>query len=126
MTLEPNLADRFSRLLAVRLAERAEQFEVELRQLTAEASRRGMINSGWHVSRIHQLHASELQIRSIIAWESLVRSHKSLGSNLPEGGIATAFKTELRRQINSISSGLSVSLQRQMKRFQPSATLDLV
>lgn len=122
--LDQNLSDRFSRLADVRIAERDKEFSCELRQMGAQAARRGMFNSGHHASQILQAHERELEIRTIIAWESLVRAHKILGSDLGND-IAAEFKAELHRKINSFASDLSISLQYYLRRLSRAIPMSL-
>lgn len=122
--LDQDLSDRFSRLLDVRIAERAKQFPAELRQLGAQASSKGMFNSGYHASQVLQAHERELEIRTIIAWESLVRAHKTLGSHLGNG-IAAPFKAALHSMINAFAVDLSASLQSYAQRLPATVAMSL-
>jgi hypothetical protein len=69
-------------------------------------------------------HDRELEIRAIIAWESLVRAHKSLGVDLG-CDVANEFKTILRGKINAFNTDLSISLQNCLKRLSTQVPMSL-
>ena len=73
--------DRFNRLIAVRIAERKEQFPQECRRLAADLSAKGALRSGAHIIRSRQLHSTEIETRAILTWETLVRVHRIFGSH---------------------------------------------
>ena len=107
--LDKALSDRFSRLLEVRIAERTRHFSDELRRLKFQAASKGMYRSGGYASQVFQAHERELEIRTIIAWESLVRAHKTLG--VGSGcEISSPFKEEMRSKVDSFVAELTSSL----------------
>lgn len=122
--LDSTFVDRYSRLLDTRLIERAQQFPVELSQIAAKASQSGMFHSSVHASQVHQAHQRELEVRTIIAWQSLVRTHRTLGTNLDQN-LRTDLKAELASRISSFGAGLSQSLQQQLQRLPMHQTFSL-
>ena len=89
--LDSFLLDRFKSLSAVRIAERGKAFPMELAQIDATAAATGTFHSGGRLKKVHRAHERELEVRAIIAWESLVRVHRTFGSPLP------GTKSRLRR-----------------------------
>lgn len=114
--LDAKFMDRYSRLRDARMAERSQQFPSDLRQISARAAQRGMVQSGVHLSQVHQTHERELEIRTIIAWESLVRVQRTLGA-LPDDDLRVDLKRLLTAEIKSFTATLSQSLQQQLQRL---------
>lgn len=122
--LDQTFRDRFTRLLDVRISERVEQFKAELMHLDRQAASKGMFTSGYHASQVRQAHERELEVRTIITWESLVRAHKTLGIHLG-GETAAEFKSVLHSEINKYYAELSASLRSYEKRLPVPVPMDL-
>ena len=116
--------DRFTRLLDIRISERVRQFKAELLQIDRRAASKGMFTSGSHASEVLQAHERELEVRTIITWESLVRAHRTLGLRL-DSEAAAEFKSVLHPQINKYFAELSTSLRGYEKRLPVPMPLDL-
>jgi len=122
--LDPTFVDRYSRLLESRIAERMQHFPMELRKISETAAQKGMFQSSAHASQAHQAHQRELEVRTIIAWECLVRTHRTLGENVDQV-IRADLKVELASRIQSFGSVLAQSLQQQLQRLPAHQTFSL-
>ncbi|WP_144409301.1 hypothetical protein [Pseudoxanthomonas suwonensis] len=122
--LDANFINRYSRLLEARTAERLRQFPSELRQISARAAQRGIFHSSVHASQVHQAHERELEVRAILAWESLARVQRTLGTQ-PDGTLRQDLKRQLSSQVNSFCAELSQSLQQQLQRLPRNQVLSL-
>lgn len=122
--LDQTVRDRFTSLLDIRISERVKQFKAELMQIDRQAASKGMFTSGHHASQVLQAHERELEVRTIITWESLVRAHKTLGIHL-DGEAASELKSVLHSEINKYYAELSTSLQSYEQRLPVSVSLDL-
>lgn len=107
--LDPKLHSRFERLIEVQMAERQKQFPLELRQIDAQAAAHGMLNSSVRILQSKQAHERELDIRTILTWNSLVRVHRTFGCPLPDS-LRDDFKAEMHKRIDEIFAELSGSL----------------
>lgn len=96
--LDPTLLDRFQKLVEARISERRKQFPIELSQINSQAAARGMFHSSVLLLQTHQAHERELEIRAILAWESLVRVHRTFGCPMSDQ-LRDDLKTEINRQI---------------------------
>lgn len=121
---DANFTNRYSRLLEARTAERLRQFPTEIRQISARAAQRGMLHSSVHASQLHQAHERELEVRTISAWECLVRVQRTLGAP-PDDTLRQYLKRQLASQITSVSAELSQSLQQQLQRLPRNQALSL-
>jgi hypothetical protein len=76
---DSTFSDRVARLLDVRIAERRAQILHEAAAITSRMATRGVVQSSIHVLELQGLYSRELEIRSVIGWETLVRVHRTLG-----------------------------------------------
>ena len=79
------IKEPFDRLVEIRLTERRKQLEEEIRQIDAKAAATGMYGSGNRLAQLHKLLSRELEIRTVLSWEDIVRVHRVLGSSRSEG-----------------------------------------
>ncbi len=124
--LDPTMRSRFEALYRVKVDERKRLFERELRQADAQAAARGMFRSGNHVVMNQQAHERELDVRAVLAWQSLCRVHTILGSPLPDT-LRDDLKAEMHRRIGETFSELNSRLQslvRQIGLLNIPVTLD--
>ena len=113
--LDPTLQSRFEGLIKVHMAERQKQFPLELRQIDSQAASHGRLNSGVHILQSKQAHERELEIRTILAWNSLVRVHRTFGCPMPDS-LRNDFKAEMRQRIDEIFAELSGSLEERTRK----------
>ena len=123
-TLLSDLKDRSGRLLAVRVQEQRKQLERHVGELKARAAANGAFHSSRLSQQIYEAHERELEVRSIIAWECIVRAHKALGS-VTFSGLTTFLKELLTDQVKEFQSELSARLAEHAKilSFPPSFDL---
>lgn len=122
--LEQLLLDRFNQLLDVRQSERRKQFPIELSQIDRQAAARGAFHSSTRVLQIHAAHERELEVRGIIAWECLVRVHRTLGCPV-SGTIREDMKSEIDRTIDGIYKELNISFGEVLKKSKGQMELSL-
>jgi hypothetical protein len=107
--------DRFHRLIAVRIDERKVQFPQECGRLAANLTAKGgTLQSGAHVHLSQKLHSQELEARAILTWETLVRVHRTLGSQ-PNPSLREDFKTLLSAQLDADFPELTESFAKVQK-----------
>ncbi len=122
--LDLTLKTRFERLVEVQMTERRRQFPLELTQIDSQANARGMFHSSARIFQSLQAHERELEIRSILTWESLVRVHRIFATPLPET-LREDLKTEIHKQIEDIFVELSASLDERCKKSQLNMSVSL-
>ena len=91
------------------MAERKKLFSLELSQVHSQAAARGMLNSSVWINQIQQAHERELEVRAIIAWESLVRVHRIFGQPMINS-LRNNLKGEIHRRIDQLMIELTTSL----------------
>lgn len=124
--LEPKIVERTNRLIEVRIAEREQQLPSEIEQIKLQAGQSGNYNSGIMMLLIHGACSRELEIRSIIVWESLVRVHKTLGA-IPNDSLPSDLKEFVHSKILEIQKKLEDVFQDELKNFSGSRpTLDKI
>lgn len=111
------LQARFESLLEARIAERRKQFPIELGQIDAQAAAHGMFHSSSRLLQLQQAHERELEIRAILAWESLVRVHRTFGSPLSDN-LREDLKGEMSARIAQSFSELNSSLTDRVQKTQ--------
>lgn len=122
--LDKVLLIRFHQLVEVRFVEREKHFPADLIQIDSRASLQGAFHSGARIRQIYQAYVRELEIRAIIAWESLVRVHKTLGGCLTEA-LRADLKEEMKRVIEKINIELGSSLQERLATTQKTFSISL-
>lgn len=115
--LDPTLQARFEKLLQARIAERGKQFPLELGQIDAQAVAHGMFHSSSRLLLLQQAHERELEIRAILAWESLVRVHRTFGSPMSDN-LREDLKGEMSSRIAQCFSDLNSSLIERVQKTQ--------
>lgn len=120
--LDPLLKTRFNELVEVKKAERRRQFPDDLTRIDRQASARGLLGWSGRAFQHKQAHERELEVRTILAWESMVRVHRTLGCPM-SATLREDVKTEMHMQIESIFVELSGSLEETLRhrRGQPQA-----
>jgi hypothetical protein len=118
------LSDRARKLITVQFDERRRLFPLDIRLFIAEAARRGSYHSGGMVIRLHDVHARELEIRTIIAWKSIVRAHQGQGSPLTDG-LRQDLKQELNQHVLQAFNELTGSLVRELQPLKGMPKTDL-
>ena len=118
------IKERCNRLVEVMLTERRKQLKEEMHQIDAEAAAKGMYGSGNRLMQLHKLLSRELEIRTILSWESMVRVHRLLGSPRT-GSLARDFKEEMALHVQQAYDELSSALEHVLKNAPPNVTLSL-
>lgn len=121
---DPTMQTRFEQLIDVRLAERRKQFPLELLQIDAQAAASGMLHSSRRILQTQQAHERELDIRTILAWQSLVRVHKTLACPVSET-LRDDLKAEIHKRIDEAFAELSASLDERAKKSQLNMSVSL-
>lgn len=122
--LDQKLQTRFEQLLDVKVTERRKLFPLELSQFDAQAAAKGMFQSSAHVHRIHHAHQHELDVRSILAWESLVRVHRTFGSPTSDT-LRDDLKAEIHRHIDQAMAELTGSMNERLKKIRINMAVSL-
>ena len=122
--LDPTMQSRFERLVQVRIAERQKQFPMELLRIDGQAIASGAFHSSRRILESLQAHERELDARTIVAWESLVRVHRMFACETPDT-LRDDFKTEMHKQISKAFAELSGSLDESTKRSQQQMMVSL-
>lgn len=123
--IDPEMKERFDRLIEVQLNERRKQIPDEISRINALAASKGMYGSGATFGKIFELLSRETEIRVILTWESLVRVHRLFCSIISDS-LRTDFKEEIKSQALSVHSELSAILNRILEKSPiKSGTLNL-
>lgn len=122
--LDKTLLRRFHQLIEVGLVERNKQFPIDLMHIDSQASARGAFHAGSRLRQMHQAHVRELEIRAIIAWQSLVRVHRTLGCSMSDA-LRKDLKGEINRVIEQMCIELDNSLQERLSKTSLTAPLSL-
>lgn len=122
--LDKILLSRFHQLVEVKFVERKKLFPIDLTQINSRASLQGAFHSGSRIRQIHQAYVSELEIRAILAWESLIRVHKTLGCCFTET-LRADLKEEMKCVVGKIHMELGHSLQEYLAPTQQASSLSL-
>ncbi|MDD5008035.1 MAG: hypothetical protein PHU49_06705 [Syntrophorhabdaceae bacterium] len=122
--IDPLIKERCDRLVAVRLAERRTQIEEEIHQIDAKAAASGMYGSGNRLMQLHKLLARELEIRTVLSWQDMVRVHKVMGSKRTET-LAEDFKEQLTYYAHGAYDELSKRLGRILEKAPTNVNLSL-
>lgn len=122
--LDQLLLDRFEKLLSVKLSERRKQLPYQLMQIDNRATKSGAYHSSARLQHINRAYEQELSIRTILAWEGLVRVHRTLGCPMSDT-LRDDLKTEVFRVINLTFSELSAELQRVKRKSSMNIGLSL-
>ena len=122
--IAPLIKERCNRLVEVRLAERRKQLEAEIHQVDAKAAAAGMYGSGNRIMQLHKLLSRELEIRTVLSWEDMVRVHRVLGSARTET-LAKDFKEEIASYARQAYDELSKRLSQILKNAPPNVKLSL-
>ncbi|MBI5416691.1 hypothetical protein HZA55_01885 [Candidatus Poribacteria bacterium] len=108
--IDPKIKERYQRLTDVKFIEQRNQLDLEIQKINQICAAEGLYGSGYRLSQLHTLLSRELEIRTILVWENLVRVHRLLGS-LKTDTIREDFKKELKLNIEQIYDELSDKLK---------------
>lgn len=122
---DPTLQTRFETLVKVKMAERRKQFPLELAQINSGASASGRFHSSVRVLQIHQAHERELEVRAILAWESLVRVHRTFAQPISDT-LRDDLKARIHKHIDLVMAELAPSLAEHVKRSGLNMSVSLV
>jgi hypothetical protein len=122
--LDLTLQARFEKLLEARISEQRKQFQLELGQIDAQAASYGRFHSGSRLLRLQQVHESELAIRAILTWESLVRVHRTFGCPMSDT-LREDLKAEMSSRIAQCFSELNWSLTDRVQKTQANLPFSL-
>lgn len=122
--LDPTLSQRFQKLIDSQISERRQQFILELMQIDSSSVASGVFRSSGRSLQIQRAYEHELKIRSMIAWESLVRVHRTLGC--PRSvELRDDLKTAIANRINSDLTELKQDFMTRASIPQAQASLTL-
>lgn len=113
--LDSTMQARFETLVEVKMAERQKLFPLDLTQIDSQASLRGMLNSSVRILQTQQAHERELEVRAILAWESLVRVHRTFGQPMSDS-LRDDLKGEIHKRIDQFMAELTASLNERTNR----------
>ncbi|MEJ2253986.1 MAG: hypothetical protein P8Y75_06410 [Nitrospirota bacterium] len=105
------IRDRAKKLIIVQFEERNHLLKQELDKAKGDAAARGLLRSGPMMGFVRSIVARELELRSVIAWESLVRVHKTLGAR-----VYPSLRDELTNELNGYIREQYSSLSRVVER----------
>ena len=115
--------ERANRLIQVRLAERQKQIPLEISKIQRESAARGMLNSSMSILNTKEVCEREIEIRAVIAWQSLVRVINTLGYETKEN-LNNDLKEYITNSINTnyeeLTQILNQNLRKMMKPEQVS------
>lgn len=120
--LTPTLVDRITRLIEVQILERRAAFPKETARIDSEHNARGMFHSSSRVFAHQHAHTHELEIRAMLAWQNIVRAHRTIGS--PKAPALRADLHELiRTQIEAFRLELQGSLNSRLRNAGINSTI---
>ena len=105
--------ERANRLIDIQFDERRKQVPFEISMVKEEHNARGVLRSSMTVVRIKEICEREIEIRAILAWQSLVRVLQTLGIQSSDD-IAVDLKDFLRESINSSYAELTQILRQNL------------
>lgn len=92
--------ERANRLIEIQFAERRKQIPVEISTVKSKHAAIGALHSSTTVLHIKEICEREIEIRAVIAWQSLIRVLQTLGHESSDD-IAGDLKQFMRESINS-------------------------
>jgi hypothetical protein len=107
--LDPVINERFLKLLDSRIQERRKLFPIDIKKIDYEANAKGMYHSSTRILQIRKAYEHELDVRAILAWQSLHRVHQTFGAQI-EDELRADFKFAINHLISNIFDELSISL----------------
>ena len=123
--LDEKVIERATRLIEVQWNERRNQVPMEISRVKGEANTRGVFHSSMTVLQIKDICEREIEIRSVIVWQSLVRVLRLLGG-VPQQNLAEDLKHFVQQRVNEayeeLTRVLSANLMGMMKIEQVSLT----
>lgn len=108
------IADRAVRLIEVEFEKRRKSLSLDMGKIKADLAQRGMSSSSAAIDSLDHLFSRELEIRSIIAWQNIVRAHQNNGSPI-SSGLRDDLKQEVNKYICQAFDELTSSLQRELQ-----------
>lgn len=103
--LDSTLLDRLNGLIDVAVAERRNQVPIEVMHVNAEANKHGMFHSSRRFLEIHAIYAREVAIRVQLVWQSIVRVHRTLGSQVTD-----SFRSDLKDGLRNYATSIHLEL----------------
>lgn len=121
---EATFVNRLESLLAVGVADRRKQFPFELTEIDSSAIKHKIFRSSAHLEQIQGAYERELENRISLAWQRLVRVHRSCGS-AGSDSLANDLKNLLKEQLDLIYAELSGSLLQRIAQIEQKVSLTL-
>ncbi len=112
--LDSLICDRAKRLIEVDFDKRRKLLPADIGHLKADAARRGMLSSGNTIMSLYNIFARELEIRSVIVWQNIVRAHQNNGAQIADS-LRADLKQEVNKYILQAFDELTFSLQRELQ-----------
>jgi hypothetical protein len=122
--LDERIRERAKQLIIVQFAEREEQLKKDLGLAKADFSRDGIYHSSMMLRKLQEIIVRELEIRTMLAWESIVRVHRTLGSEVISN-LKVDLQKELFKYIDQEDDALSRLLEEERLRVDKGASLSL-
>lgn len=122
--MEKPFENRLDRLLSASLPERRKEVQRQIEKMKSEHNSRGVLQSSMTIQRINEILGRELEARSILIWQGIVRVHKIIGVD-PGTDIATYFKKLFRKYHDQSVSELAPIFDKETKNFRMSIPCNL-
>ncbi|MEX2493893.1 MAG: hypothetical protein WD425_19290 [Nitrospirales bacterium] len=116
--------DRLDRLLSASLPERRNEVQRQIGKMKSEHAARGVLQSSMTVQRINEILGRELEARSIIIWQAIVRVHKIIGVDSGTD-LADYFKALFRKYHDQSLTELTPIFEKETKNFRMSIPSNL-
>ena len=122
--MEKPFENRLDRLLSASLPERRNEVQRQIVKMKSEHNARGVLQSSITVQRINEILGRELEARSILIWQGIVRVHKIIDVD-PGTDIAPYFKELFRKYHDQSVSELAPIFDEETKNFRMSIPCNL-
>ena len=122
--LDDKFKSRVKRLIEAQYQERWEQIRKEINLFKNQAAARGIYYSGATMKKIKEICESEIKIRSVIIWQSMVRVHRILGS-ITSSTLAKEFKEYFDKLIKETAIPIERTLKEEINKIGMGHLIDL-
>jgi len=116
--------ERANRLIDIQFVERRKQVPLAISKVKNEHNARGVLRSSMTDARIKEICEGEIEIRAILAWQSLVRVLQTLGIQSSDD-IAVDLKEFLSAVINSSYAELTQILSQNLMNMMTTEQVSL-
>jgi len=116
--------ERLDRLVRTILPERRNEVSRQIGNVIAEHAARGVLHSSMTVLRINEILGRELEARSILIWQAIVRIHKIVGLD-SDVDLPAYFKDLFKKYHNESLNELILIFEKETKKFKFSIPCEL-